>query len=51
MFRALGGNRPVGPACAAKYRAGARAAQYDGVLVHGWIFAALPARPSHKSLK
>jgi hypothetical protein len=51
MFRALGGNRPVGPVCAAEYRADAPTAQYDDVLVHGRIFAVLPARSSHKSLK
>jgi len=35
MVRALGGNRPVGPACESDYRAGHATAQYDGVLGSG----------------
>ena len=31
-LRALGGNRPVGPACNLHYRAGGAPTQYDGVL-------------------
>jgi len=33
MVRALGGNRPVGPACESDYRSGSVATQYDAVLV------------------
>lgn len=32
MIRALGGNRPVGPACEFDYRAGRHGTQYDAVL-------------------
>jgi hypothetical protein len=38
MVRALGGNRPVGPACASDYRAGHATAQYDAVLASGAAF-------------
>ena len=35
MICALGGNRPVGPACESDYRAGGVPMQYDGVLASG----------------
>jgi hypothetical protein len=50
MFRALGGNRPVGPACDAKYRTRSRAAQYDAVLASGRISARVLRRAFRKSL-
>jgi hypothetical protein len=50
MFRALGGNRPVGPACDAKYRARSRAAQYDAVLVPRRISPRMTNRTLSKSL-
>jgi hypothetical protein len=44
MIRALGGNRPVGPACEFHYRAGRYTAQYDAVLRKASTQA--PAGPS-----
>ena len=35
MICALGGNRPVGPACESDYRTGGAPMQYDGVLANG----------------
>ncbi len=50
MTRALGGNRPVGPACESEYRAVAGGAQYDAVLGARWIGAWAGGRRSTKPL-
>jgi hypothetical protein len=50
MFRALGGNRPVGPACGSEYRTRPRGTQYDGVLVCRRIFGKMACLASTKSL-
>jgi hypothetical protein len=49
MICALGGNRPVGPACESDYRTGCAPMQYDGVLVNGYS-SADPIGPEWASL-